>query len=135
MIAASRYADRVVLLQSSVGDDGSVVSAPAVRTMISPVPVSPFRRDVVRDLGDRSPSRTEPISYRSRYVARDTLRVGSDAPGVAAALRTRTAAKFLSWVRFPRFTSEPVGDSIRVHIGDARYPGQDWASIDVMVPR
>jgi inner membrane protein len=108
----------------------------ARRTMVGPVPLNPFRRDVVRDVGNSY----EVGSFTfggGGYAMRAVIDQGRDLPGVAAASATPDGAKFLSWSRFPYFSIEPVGDSIRVRMSDARYAdemGRGWASLTVMVP-
>jgi inner membrane protein len=137
MLASSRWADRVVIRQTTLPEPGgdAATPLPPPRTMIAPAPVTPFRRDVVRDLGDRYEVGVVQLGLRSRYAPVDTLLKGSDAPGVDAAIRTPAARKLLGWARFPRFTTTPAGDSIRVRITDVRYAEQDWASVDVVVRR
>jgi len=63
--------------------------------------------------------------------------IARDSEGVAAASRTRAGAAFLAWSRFPRFTTERAGDSLRVRMSDVRYAdarGSGWASTVVTVP-
>jgi inner membrane protein len=108
----------------------------ARRTMVAPVPGTPFRRAVIRDLGDRYEFGflVLPRSTYSRVLVEPT---GADAPGVRAASLTRPGRQFLEWSRFPQFVTERRGDSIRVIMSDARYahPGAgSWASVAVTVP-
>ena len=109
----------------------------ASRVMVGPVPVNPFRRDVVRAVGGNYEIGTLTFGSQASYTARAIVDRGLSVPGVAAASATPDGAKFLSWARFPFFTSEQVGDSLRVRMSDARYAderGRGWASVEVMVP-
>ena len=108
----------------------------ARRTMVGPVPLNPFRRDVVRDVGDAYEIGQFNF-FAGGYAVRTVIDQGRDLPGVAAASLTADGVKFLSWSRFPYFSTEPVGDSIRVRMTDARYAdetGRGWATATVMVP-
>ena len=55
-------------------------------------------------------------------------------PGIDAAERTADVRAFLTWSRFPVYTTVPGRDSTLVRITDMRYPGQPWASVEVVVP-
>ena len=108
----------------------------ATRTMVGPVPLNPFRRDVVRDVDGRYEVGSFTFGAGG-YAMRAAIDQGRDLPGVAAASATPDGTKFLSWSRFPYFSTEPVGDSIRVRMSDARYAdemGRGWASLTVTVP-
>ena len=109
----------------------------ASRTMVSPVPVNPFRREVVREIGERYEMGSLRLGRRAVYTGRGSIDRGATAPGVAAASVSPDGAKFLTWARFPFFIVEPVGDSLSVRMSDARYTderGRGWASVVVMVP-
>lgn len=106
-------------------------------TLVSPAPVTPFRRQVVRQLGDRYELGTLRFTPGAAYERTGEVPVGRNLPGVAQVSRTSQGAAFLYWARFPRFQSTRVGDSISVRISDARYSdamGRGWASVVVMVP-
>ena len=112
-------------------------SGAAARTMVGPVALTPFRRDVVREIGDQYEIGTLHLSLSPTFVRSALIEKESAAPGVDAARRTPLGAGFLSWARFPRFMTETVGDSIRVTMSDLRYSderGRGWASVVVMVP-
>ena len=107
------------------------------RTMVAPLPITPLERDVVRDLVTHYERGTLRLGLSQRYSPEEMIPVGRDAPGVAEAARTHDGAAFLSWSRFPRFTSERAGDSVRVRMSDVRYTdanGEGWASVVVTVP-
>ncbi len=115
----------------------AVAGERAARTMVGPVPINPFRRDVLREVGERYESGTLSFGPAATYTARATIDRGRDAPGVAAASLSPDGAKFLRWARFPFFRVDQVGDSVRVRMSDARYAderGRGWASVVVVVP-
>jgi inner membrane protein len=109
----------------------------ATRTMVGPVPVNPFRREVVREAGATYETGALTLGPTPTYTFRTTIDQGRTLPGVAAASLTPDGAKFLSWARFPYFRTDRVGDSVRVRMSDARYAdelGRGWASVVVTVP-
>jgi inner membrane protein len=129
MAGTGRIGRLIVARQSSSGE--------ATRAMVGPVALTPFRRDVVREIGDHYETGTLLLGLSPTFVRGAVIEKESAAPGVAAAKQTREGAAFLSWARFPRFITEPVGDSIRVRISDLRYTdrsGRGWATVVVMVP-
>jgi inner membrane protein len=112
----------------------------ADRVMVSPVPVTPFRRMVVRDLGDRYETGELTLGASARYRPAADTPNGRDTELAAAAARTPEGAAFLSWSRFPRFAVEPAssGGGTHVRISDMRYAdvrGRGWASVVVRIPQ
>ena len=108
----------------------------ALRTMVAPVPGTPFRREVIRDMGGKYEF-GELVLPRAAYTWITVEPTGSDAPGVRAASATQAGSRFLRWSRFPQFVTQHRGDSIRVLMSDARYAhpgGRSWASVAVTVP-
>lgn len=111
--------------------------APASRVMVSPIPITPFRRMVVRDLGDRYETGVLTFAGTAPYRSTGATASGRDSDLAAAAARTPDGAAFLSWSRFPRFAPEPGGDGQLVRISDMRYAdvrGRGWASVVVRLP-
>ena len=110
----------------------------AARVMVSPIPVTPFRRLVVRDLGDRYETGELTLGADVRYRRLAGTPTGRETELATAAARTAEGAAFLSWARFPRFAAEPGDDGgVRVRISDMRYAdvrGRGWASVVVRVP-
>ena len=109
----------------------------ASRVMVSPIPVTPFRRMVVRDLGDRYETGELIFAIPTPYRSTGATASGRDSDLAAAAARTPDGAAFLSWSRFPRFAPEPGGDGQLVRISDMRYAdvrGRGWASVVVRLP-
>ena len=82
--------------------DRSQPAGIAARTMVGPVPVVPWRRTIVRDLGSAYETGTLEWGLPPRYSDSGQIRVGREEPGVAAAALSDDGAKFLSWSRYPR---------------------------------
>jgi inner membrane protein len=117
--------------------DRTAAGERATRTMVGPVPVNPFRRDVLREVGEGYERGTLTFGPGAMYTAGGTIERGRDAPGVAAASQSPDGVRFLTWARFPFFRVDPIGDSLRVRMSDARYVderGRGWASVVVTVP-
>ena len=126
MAAASRWG-RTIVERASASDR-------AARVMVSPVPVTPFRRTVVRDLGDRYETGELTLGGTARYARSNETASGRRTPYAAAAAATPDGAAFLSWSRFPRFAAVSEGPDAHVRISDMRYAdvrGRGWASIVV----
>ena len=130
MAGTGRLGRVIVARQSPMGDS-------ATSAMVGPVAFTPFKREVVRAVGDQYETGELRFEPAPRFVRGAVIEKESAAPGVAAAMRMPEGAMFLSWARFPRFTTETVGDSIRVRMSDLRYAdesGRGWASVVVTVP-
>jgi inner membrane protein len=129
MAASSRIGRGIVERQAN--------GRPADRVMVSPIPVTPLRRMVVRDLGDRYETGELTFGAAARYRRAAETPIGHDTELAAAAARTPEGAAFLSWSRFPRFATEPRDDGVHVRISDMRYAdvrGRGWASVVVRIP-
>lgn len=112
--------------------------APDARFMVTPVPVTPFRREVLVDLGDRyekglvifAPGpRFRPLGY--------SIRTNDDHPLVQEARATEHARRYLMWSRFPFWTVVSAGASPVVRLNDARYafgPDGGWAAQSIALP-
>ena len=129
MAASSRVGRGIVERQAG--------GAAAHIVMVSPVPVTPFRRFVVRDRGDRYETGELTLGGSPRYQAVDATPSGRGTGLAVAAARTRDGGAFLSWSRFPRFALEPSSsDEVLVRISDMRYVdarGRGWASVVVRI--
>jgi inner membrane protein len=109
----------------------------ADRVMVSPVPLTPFHRRVVRDFRDRYETGELALGASARYRPEADVPSGRDTEFAAAVARTREGSAFLSWSRFPRFTAEPRADGPHVRISDMRYVdvrGRGWASVVIRIP-
>ena len=126
MAASSRIGRGIVERQA----DG----AEARRTMVAPLPVTPLRRAVVRDLGGTYETGTLTWANGGSYVPSGRTPNDRIAPAIAEAERTGDVTAFLVWSRFPLYRVVPGRDSTVVRITDMRYPGQSWASVEAVVP-
>ena len=129
-MAVSSRAGRAIVERQATGDASE-------RVMVSPVPLTPLRRMVVRDLGDRYEVGELVFGAAPAYRPIAQTPTGRDTDLAAAAALTPDGAAFLSWSRFPRFAAEPGGDTLRVRISDMRYAdvrGRGWASVVVRIP-
>lgn len=129
MATTSRWGRGIVERQAAGGR--------ADRVMVSPVPVTPFRRMVVRDFGDRYEIGELTLGGTPRYERSDETASGRRSSSAVAAASTPDGAAFLSWSRFPRFAELSEGPDTHVRISDMRYAdvrGRGWASIVVRVP-
>ena len=109
----------------------------ADRVMVGPQAVNPFRRLVVRDLGDRYETGELTLGGVAVYRRTGETPTGRDTHLAAAAASTADGAAFLSWSRYPRYTAEPGGEGRLVRISDMRYAdvrGRGWASVVVRIP-
>jgi inner membrane protein len=129
-MAASSRIGRSIVERAAEGER-------AERVMVSPIPLTPFRRTVLRDLGDRYEVGELTFGSSARYRRAAVTASGRDTDLAVAAARTPDGAKFLSWSRFPRFALEPGENGTHVRISDMRYAdvrGRGWASVVVRVP-
>lgn len=107
------------------------------RVMAGPEPLTPFRRQIVADVGPGYLLGTVDWLRRPLFVAEGSLIVkGDGAPEVAAAERTPRGEAFVRWARFPFFLVErgPAGTVVRMV--DARYtldPDARFAALSVPV--
>lgn len=112
---------------------------PPVRLMAGPVLATPFRRQVVADLGDHYVVGTLEWLPRPMFVMDDAgVSKETEHPAVATAARLRGPAIFLHWARFPFFRVEERPASWIVQMMDARYtlkPGRGFGAAVVEVPR
>ena len=100
-----------------------VEGKPPQALMVGPVPVTPLRRQVIIDAGDRY--ETGSFTWRPRSVRFDPADVPKNNadPRVAAASLAPNIRAFLVWSRFPFWTLEPGAGGTRVTVGDMRFVG------------
>lgn len=107
------------------------------RIMVAPLPVTPFARYVVADVGDGY--RVGTLRWLPRpSLTLDSLSVQPFPTHYAATAATRgpLVRKFLSWARFPFYEINDLADRYLVRIGDARYTLDaegSWAGVAVEV--
>ena len=119
----------------------SIAGAPVTRVLVSPVPVTPFRRRVVAELDETY--RTGEFRWLADpHVDPALVRVYPKGdrgdPAVARAAATTLGRRFLSWARYPAFRVEDAGDGSIVHIVDLRYadrPGVQFGAVSIPVAR
>jgi inner membrane protein len=113
---------------------------PDARFMVTPVPVNPFRREVLIDIGDRYEKgflvfRPWPVFRPAGYG----VDINAAHPAARAAAATALGRQYLTWSRFPFFvvTDGPRGSD--VILNDARYSDPSgtygWAGLHQSVPR
>lgn len=134
-LGGSQLAARAVARQSLEPQVG-----PIERLMAGPLAATPFRRQIVAEVGDGYELGEVRWLAQPTYQPADPMRVRVDAdhPAVAAAARTRKGRIFLHWARFPFFQIEEGPASTRVYMIDARYsinPGTGFGRMMVEVPR
>ncbi|HEX7185796.1 MAG TPA: metal-dependent hydrolase [Thermoanaerobaculia bacterium] len=112
---------------------------PPERMMAGPLPLTPFRRQIVAESGDRYALGT--VNLLSRLYQPGPipeLPKNAGHPAVAEAARIRDGAIFLHWARFPFFQIEEAPGALIVRMTDARYtinPGTGFGRETVEVPK
>ena len=116
----------------AVGD-----AQPADRYMVGPVPLAPWKRDIIVDEPDRYRFGTWSLFGAVQLFDGSIAKGDTLDPAIAAALRAPEAQGFLNWARFPFYRVERQGLGTVVRIADARYvgnSGRGWASVEVRLP-
>lgn len=108
-----------------------------VDVMVGPVPVDPFRREVVVRDGDVYRFGTMRFAPGPRLTLDEEtpLPINADDPRSRAAARHPEVEKFLVWSRYPFFV--PGADGATVRVDDARYTtgaARSFAGILVPIP-
>jgi len=109
------------------------------RLMVGPLPLTPFRRQVVAASGPSYVRGTVDLLRSPAYRDGDPAAIDANAgaPEATAASRTRAGAVFLHWARFPVFVVPRGGRGDWVAIVDARYtldPGAGFGALSVPLP-
>ena len=128
LLLASTYVFAMVLsarvARAEMIDRWQQVEGTAPRAlMVGPVPVTPLRRAVILDAGDRY--ETGEFQWRPRSVRFDQAMIPKNDTD-SRVFRARSApniAAFLVWSRFPFWTFEPVPGGTRVTVQDMRFAG------------
>ncbi|RPH55569.1 metal-dependent hydrolase [bacterium] len=110
------------------------------RLMAGPLPLTPFRRQIVADAGDTLALGTVDWLRRPAFAPGNPAVLPENAghPAIAAAAATPQGAIFLHWARFPFFLVEERPERWIVRMTDARYtlnPGTGFGALTVEVPR
>ncbi len=109
------------------------------RFMVTPVPVNPFRREVLVDLGDRYEKGFLVFAPAPHFrPAGYGVIKNAGHPAARAAAATELGRQFLGWSRFPFFVVTPTASGHTVLVNDARYSGPSgrdgWAGVVIDVP-
>jgi hypothetical protein len=94
---------------------------PARALMVGPVPVLPWRREVIIDAGDRYRTGTYTAWPRRLDLAETPIAKNDRLDSVAAARATRGVAAFLVWARFPYWEVMPSPGGTEVTVRDMRF--------------
>jgi inner membrane protein len=101
-----------------------------VNLMVGPIPVTPFRREIVVDAGIQY-ERGTIVWLPLRFTFDRTVVPKNDTdPRVALARAAPNVRGFLVWSRFPFWTLEPVAGGTRVTVRDMRFAGQTPARFE-----
>src|SRR5215203_5774460 len=89
--------------------------------MVGPVPVNPFRKDIIIDAGDHYV--TGRFDWLPRRVIFDPGQIAKNAqqPAVAAAQTDPRVRGILVWSRFPFWTLRAAPDGVEVTLSDVRF--------------
>jgi inner membrane protein len=100
-----------------------VEGQPPRASMVGPLPVTPLRRQIIIDAGDRYETGT--FTWQPRNVRFDAAAVpkNDSDPHVAVARKAPNIRAFLVWSRFPFWILEPTADGTNVTVGDMRFNG------------
>lgn len=133
MVAASEAAERVAMREVETR-----TRLRPLRLMAGPVPVDPFRRALVYDVGEAYGLGEVTWTPAPRVSLHpELLPKRADHPAARDAAQTEPFQDFLYWSRFPYFRIEEGAGGAWVRVADARYasPGSDgWATERVWVP-
>ena len=108
---------------------------PPAALMVGPVPLTPFRKQIIAD--DSLEYSTGTLNLLPRDLAWDPRRVpkNDQDPRAARAREDPRIRGFLVWSRFPFWTFEPVEGGTRVTVSDMRIPARGGTfSESVVVP-
>lgn len=110
--AAERFVARAIVAEGE--------GAPR-RVLASPVPVNPFRREILADMGDTYRFGELRWTPAPQLQMAETVPTNMTNPLVGRAAEEKQVASFLYWSRFPFTTIERGSGTARVTIGDGRY--------------
>lgn len=106
-----------------------------VALMVGPVPVTPFRRDVIVDAGDHYETGTFSWWGTSLTMDPEPIAKNADRPQVASARASSDGVRaFLVWSRFPYWTVRADTGGTRVTVADMRFPGGGRFAETTLVP-
>jgi inner membrane protein len=100
-----------------------VEGQPPRALMVGPMPVTPLRRQIIIDAGDRYETGMFTWQPRSIRFDRDDVAKNDSDRRVAIAKNAPNIRAFLVWSRFPFWTLEAVNGTTAVTVGDMRFSG------------
>jgi len=115
----SARAARTIVTEAWTAANGSAPQA----LMVGPMPVTPLRREVIVDAGDRYATGTFTWFPTEVRFDGDAIVKDETDPRVAAARQAPDIRAFLTWSRFPFWTFAPADGGTRVSVGDMRFRG------------
>lgn len=98
--------------------------------MVGPVPVTPFRRQVIVDAGINYETGTFDWFGRRMTLGPAVVPKNDTDPRVALARAAPNVRGFLVWSRFPFWRFETVPGGTRVTVSDMRFAGQTPARFE-----
>ena len=129
MVMNGRIARSVVLDQWRINRGGD-----PVRLMAGPVPITPFRRQVIVDAGIDYETGT--LDLLAGRLTLDTVILKNDTdPLVARAREAPHIRAFLVWSRFPFWTIEQTREGARVSVSDLRFAGRGGPFVQSVIIR
>ena len=129
MCLNTQVARNAVLQEWQASRGGAPVSL-----MAGPVPVTPFRRQVIVDSGPVYETGT--LDLLPRRVTFDAVVPKNDTdPRVARAREAPHIRAFLVWSRFPFWTIEETREGTRVSVSDMRFAGRGAPFVQSVVLR
>ena len=138
--AAAMAVGAVAARRIALAEMAALSGEPVRRLLVSPVPMTPFRRRVVAEL--EKVYRTGEFRWRTDpHMDRASIRVypkgPRNYPAVRHAASTTLGRRFLWWARFPAYRVENTdGGGVTVHIVDLRYadrPGVRFGAVSIPV--
>jgi inner membrane protein len=125
----ARVARTIVLDEWRAERGGAPVSL-----MAGPVPITPFRRQVIVDAGIVYETGT--LNLLSRDITFEAVIAKNDTdPRIARAREAPNIRAFLVWSRFPFWTIEETAEGTRVSVSDLRFAGRGAPFVQSVVVR
>lgn len=122
-----------MLMVTGIGRMQVAAAFPGQRFMVEPNGSVPWRRDVLIEKDSAYKMGTYSVFSGVRLLPMGWFKGDRD-PAVALAREVPKVRAFLGWARFPMYDVTRKGGQTVVWIGDARYEGADWASVEVTLP-
>jgi inner membrane protein len=132
LLAVAIYTTGMLII-TGVGRAQVAAAYPGQRFMVEPNGSIPWRRDVL--IEDATSYRTASYSlFRGIRPVPMGWPKGDQDPAIAQAREHPKVQAFLRWARFPMYNVTRQGARTVVWVGDARYEGAQWASVQVALP-